>query len=416
VRREGLRLIRTNPAYRLLWLAQAVSLAGDWFTVIALAVLVARRPSGAGLAVSGLVLVQLLPGVVIGPWSGVLADRFDRRRLLVASDLARSAIVLLLIPAAGSGNLLAIYALAFLHFAVSTVFEPTRSALMPRLVEPSDLVTASTISTVTWSVMTAVGGIVGGTALSLVGVAGAFVLDALTFLASAAFIAAIPSAATLARPVADEHEAAGSGFRDGLVYLARNKLTAAVLLAKGMNGIAIADVFLVIYATRLFPLGEDGARSVGLLWAGFGLGAILGPLLLNAMNDGTVARMRRLIAAAAVFLSASLFLLAAAPTLAVAGLAIVLRGMGGASTWTYSTIILQKTVPDRLQGRLFALDLANAYLLAMIFSMIWGAMMDRVGVRPAVLAAAGASLVSFVIWMTGLRRMERQARAAAVAT
>lgn len=413
--REGFRLIRTNAAYRLLWLAQAVSLGGDWFTVIALAVLVARRPQGSALAVSGLVLVQLLPGVVIGPWSGVLADRFDRRGLLVASDLARAAIVLLLIPAAGSGRLSVIYALAFLHFAVSTVFEPTRSALMPRLVEPHDLVIASTIGTVTWSLMTAVGGIVGGTALSLVGVTGAFALDALTFLASAAFIAAIPAGATVARPGSDGHEETGTGLRDGLAYLARNKLTAAVLLAKGMNGIAIADVFLVIYATRLFPLGQDGARSVGLLWACFGVGAVLGPLVLNTMNDGTVARMRRLIAAAAVLLSTSLFLLATAPTLAVAGVAIILRGMGGASTWTYSTVILQKSVPDRLQGRLFALDLANAYLLAMVFSLVWGAMMDRVGVRPAVLAAAGASLVSFVIWMTGLRRMEGQARAADVA-
>jgi MFS family permease len=90
----------------------------------------------------------------------------------------------------------------------------------------------------------------------------------------------------------------------------------------------------------------------------------------------------------------------------VAGLAIVLRGMGGASTWTYSTIILQKSVPDRLQGRLFALDLANAYLLAMIFSLLWGAMMDRVGVRPAVLAAATVSFASLVVWTAGLRRME----------
>jgi MFS family permease len=80
--------------------------------------------------------------------------------------------------------------------------------------------------------------------------------------------------------------------------------------------------------------------------------------------------------------------------------------MGGSSTWTYSTIILQKSVPDRLQGRLFALDLANAYLLAMIFSLLWGAMMDRVGVRPAVLAAATVSFASLVVWTAGLRRME----------
>jgi MFS family permease len=296
------------------------------------------------------------------------------------------------------------------HFTVSTVFEPTRSALMPRLVEPRELITASTIATVTWSVMTAAGGMVGGTVLSMVGVAGAFAVDALTFLGSAALIAAVPAAAAAPRSVGTDPDpsdiAHGTGFRDGLAWVAQHKVTGLVLLVKGLNGIAVADAFLVIYATRLFPLGEDGARSVGLLWACFGLGAILGPLALNAMNDGSVPRMRRLIAVGAVFLSSSLFALAASPTLAIAGLAIVVRGMGGSTTWTYSTIILQKTVPDRLQGRLLALDLANVYLLAMVFSLLWGTIMDRVGVRTAVLAAAAVSLLPLVAWTFLVRWME----------
>lgn len=407
VSRDAFRLLRTNRPYRLLWLAQTVSLFGDWFTLIALAVLVARGSNGSGLAVSGLLLTQLLPGVVIGPWSGVLADRFDRRRLLVASDLVRAVLVLLLIPAATSGRLAWIYPLAFLHFTVSTVFEPTRSALVPRLVEPRALVTASTIGSVTWSVMAAAGGVVGGTVLGLVGIPGALAVDALTFLASAALLAAIPAAGARARPEDADPGTHGTGFRDGLAWLAANRTTGAVLLAKGLNGIAVAEGFLVIYGTRLFPLGMDGARSVGLLWACFGLGAILGPLLLNGMNDGSVPRMRHLIAAAASLLPVSLFALGAAPTLLLAGLAILLRGMGGSATWTYSTIILQKSVPDRLRGRLFALDFANAYLLAMVFSLLWGAMVDHAGVRKAVLAAASVSLLSTAIWVTGLVRMER---------
>jgi len=199
----------------------------------------------------------------------------------------------------------------------------------------------------------------------------------------------------------------GTGFRDGLAYLGQHKVTGATLLVKGINGIAVADAFLVIYATPLFPLGKDGARSVGLLWACFGVGAILGPLLLNAATDGSVRRMRRLIVAGSAFLSGGLFLLAWAPTLVWAGLAIVLRGMGGASNWTYSTIILQKSVPDRLQGRLFALDFANACLLFMVFALLWGAMMDRAGVRPAVLSAATVTLVPLLVWTFGLRWMER---------
>jgi hypothetical protein len=278
---------------------------------------------------------------------------------------------------------------------------------MPRVVDPRDLVTASTIATVTWSVMAAAGGVVGGTALALVGLAGAFVVDALTFLGSAALIGAIPAAATRPRPeTADGASSAGTGFRDGLAWLADHPATGLVLVAKGLNGIAVADAFLVIYATRLFPLGADGARSVGLLWAAFGVGAVLGPLLLNTLNDGSIARMRRLAGAGAGFLAVSLFALAAAPTLLVAGLAIVVRGMGGSCTWTYSTIILQKSVPDRLQGRLFALDYANAYLMAIVFSLVWGATMDRAGVRLAVLAASGVSALAVVGWTAGMRRVE----------
>jgi MFS family permease len=404
--RETLQLLAEGRAYRRLWAAQAISLCGDWFTLIALAVFVSRDTGGSGLAVAGLVLVQILPGVVVGPFAGVLADRLDRRRLLVASDLVRCGLVLLLIPAARTGHLLPVYALALVHFTVSTVFEPTRSALLPRLVEPRQLVAAVTLSTVTWSVMTAAGGVVGGTTLGLLGFTGAFLIDALTFAASAAFIAAIP--VPPAPPTATALEPSPARFRDGLRYGVAHPATGAVLFVKAINGVAIVDIFIVIYGTRIFPLGPNGGRSVGLLWACFGVGAMLGPLLLNAANDGSVRRMRRLIVAGCAFLSGGLFLLGAAPSLLVAGAAVVVRGMGGSATWTYSTIILQKSVPDTLLGRVFALDLANAFVAAMVFSLLWGYTMDQAGVRPAVLAAASVSLLPLLAWTLSLGWADRR--------
>src|SRR5262249_32629004 len=142
---------------------------GDWFTLIALAVLVSRDSGGSGLAVSGLALAQMAPWVLVGPWSGVLADRFDRKRLLVASDLARVAVVLLLIPAAEARRPLVVLALALSHFALASVFEPARAALVPRLVGPHELVAATTLSSITWSVMLAAGGLLGGSVLSRIG-------------------------------------------------------------------------------------------------------------------------------------------------------------------------------------------------------------------------------------------------------
>jgi MFS family permease len=395
-----------NPAFRRLWLAQAVSLVGDWFTLIALGVVVSRASDGSGVAVAALLLTQLVPTALAGPFAGVLVDRFDRRRLLVASDLIRAGIVLLLIPVVRAEVLWPVYALSLVHFTVATVFEPGRSALVPRLVSGGELVTATTLSSITWSVMTALGGMLGGSVLALVGAPVAFAVDALTFAASAALIGsiAVPDA-----PTVESTEApAGPGLRDGLRYVAGAPATAAVLVVKSIAGLGLVDTFLVIYATRVFPLGDGGALSLGLLWACFGVGALLGPALLNVVNDGSVRRMRRLIVFGSVLVIAGLSLLAHAPSLAVTGVAIVLRGMGGSTNWTYSTVILQKIVPDSLRGRLFAMDLALLTLTAALGSIVWGFAIDRLGVRPVVQGVAGLCALAALAWAAALRGIERR--------
>jgi MFS family permease len=394
-----------NPAFRRLWLAQAVSLVGDWFTLIALAVAVSRASGGSGLAVGGLLLTQLLPTAFVGPLGGALADRFDRRRLLVQSDLLRAGIVLMLIPALGAGTLFPLYGLAFLHFSVATVFEPARSALVPRLVGPAQLVAATTLTSVTWSVMTALGGVLGGSILAAVGPRAAFFADALTFAASAALIASMGPISAAPEPAGEE--TSGPGVRDGLRYLRAHLVTAAVLAVKAIAGIGLVDTFLVIYGTHVFPRGEDGAISLGLLWACFGAGAVLGPSLLNLVNDGSVRRMRRLILAGIAMIVAGLGALAVAPTLATAGFAVVLRGMGGSTNWTYSTVILQKVVPDALRGRVLALDLACLTLTATVGTLAWGWAIDLVGVRPVLLAAAAVCGVAGLAWAVLLPRMEQ---------
>jgi MFS family permease len=400
-----LRLLVDNRPVARLWLAQAVSLVGDWFTLIALAVLVTRASGGSGLAVGVLMLTQLVPFLCVGPWSGVLVDRYDRQRLLVASDLVRAALVLLFIPAMATGRLWPLYLIAFAHYSASTVFEPARTALLPRLVAARELVAASTLTSVTWSVMTAFGGLVGATILSAVDVATAFTVDAATFVASALLIRSIvvPPVST---PRSDER-AARPTLGEGLRYTRRHPVTGAALLIKGINGIAFIDTFLMIYATRVFSVGRGGAFSLGLLYAVFGLGGILGPALLNLVNDGSVRRMRRLVVAGSALITCGLLGLGLAHSLPLAALAICVRGMGGSTNWTYSTIILQKTVPDRFRGRLFALDLANVMLAGSASSVAWGLALDRFGLRPAVFAAAAVSALAFLAWTAALPWMER---------
>jgi MFS family permease len=399
-------LIRQNVAFRRLWLAEAVSLAGDWFTLIALAVVVSRQTGGSGLAVGALVVTQLFPWVVVGPWGGMLADRFDRRRLLIATDLARTLNVLLLIPAANGGPLWLVLLLVLVHFSLASIFEPARSALVPRLVASHQLVSAGTLSSVTWSVMLAAGGMLGGSVLSVVGVSVAFLVDAATFLASAALIAGIPARAG-ARAAEEPQPTGRVRFREGLAWSLAHPGASVAVLVKAINGVAIIDTFLVLYATRLFVWGEGGVLSIGFLWGCFGVGAILGPVLLNRLSDGSVPRLRRLIAVGAALLSCALFVLAGARSLLTAGAGFLLRGMGGSANWTYSSVILQKTVPDRMLGRLSALDLLNANVSGMTFSLLWGLRIDRDGLQVAVLGAALVSLVPLLAWTITLRPLER---------
>lgn len=405
MRGETLRLLGESPGFARLWLAEVVSLGGDWFTIIALAVVVSRWTSGSGLAVSGLLITQFLPMATLGPLSGVLVDRFDRRRLLILSDLARVVIVLLFIPAAASGRLGLLYGLSFLHFTVQTVFEPGRSALVPSLVKDADLVRASTLASVTWSAMAAIGGMAGGAILSAVGTTAAFAIDALTFLASALLIAGIPPVPGTAQA----HSVRSAvRLRDALGYMARFPVIAATALVKAINGVAVVDTFIVLYATRLFVIGDSGAGSVGLFYACFGLGAVIGPLLLNRLNDGTGPRMRLFIGFGSGLLSSALLLLSAAPSVAVAGLALVLRGVGGSANWTFSTILLQKGVPDGLRGRVFAVELAAAHLAFVLSALAWGHFADVLGLREAVLAAGVVTLIPLALWTSSLGWMRRR--------
>jgi MFS family permease len=143
-------------------MAQVISLLGDWFNTIALSTLVSTYSNESGLAISLFLLCRFLPPLLVGPFAGVLLDRFDRKRFLIASDVARSFIVLGFLLADSPDRLWVIYVFTIMQFAVSAFFDPGRNAILPSLMESNTLIQANMLSGVTWSVMSAVGGALGG--------------------------------------------------------------------------------------------------------------------------------------------------------------------------------------------------------------------------------------------------------------
>src|SRR5215831_11567920 len=149
-------LLRNNRPFRLLWFGQVVSQMGDWFDTIAVYT-IALRLTGSSRSVALIMVARFLPSVVIGPLSGVVADRFSRRSIMIAADLLRALVVIGFLFVRRPDQMWLVYVLTILQLAFSAFFEPAKTAAIPSIVAPHELVAANAIAAVTWSVMLTLG-------------------------------------------------------------------------------------------------------------------------------------------------------------------------------------------------------------------------------------------------------------------
>lgn len=403
------RLLRENHDFRNLWLATMISYAGDWFNLLASAALIAHL-TDSGLAVSALFLARFLPLFFFTPVAGVLADRFDRKRLLIAADLLRAVTVLAFILVQVTQQIWLLYVLTVVQFALSAIFAPTHSAVIPNLVDQKDLVTANALDGFTWSTMLALGALIGGVVATLFGLTTAFVLDALTFVWSAWFISRI------ARPTRQGEATASSAallqFVDGLRYLRGRPFILIITLIKG--GAALCwgalNVLEVGLAEQVFPIGEKGAISLSIFYAMNGIGSGLGPLLVRRwLGDSRRASLWAL-AVGFGLLTVGMFWLSMANTLPQAAAATLVRTLGGGTLWVFSAALLQTLVVDEYRGRVFAFEF-TLFTLSQSISTLWaGLAQDTLGldVRSVLYYTSYSALALFAAWMFFQLRYQRR--------
>ena len=188
-----LGVLRRNPQFRTLWYAQVVSGAGDWLNRVALLTLIgqlsgSRAAAGVGALFGVEMAVRLLPTAVVGPLAGPAADRLPRRTLMIVADLLRMLIVLCFLFVREPGQVGLLYALLALQMGVAIFFDSARSGALPSTVSKADLHTALTLSAATWSAMLTLGAAAGGVLVAYFGTTTVFVLDAASYLASAAVL------------------------------------------------------------------------------------------------------------------------------------------------------------------------------------------------------------------------------------
>lgn len=414
-----LQLLRRRPGFRFIWLGALVSLAGDWFTLIALYSLL-QEHTGGGEAVGFMLLVRFLPATLLGPGGGVVADRLPRRTVMIACDLLRAAVVLgfLLVRTADQAWLA--YGLTFVQMSLTAFFEPAEQAAIASTVEPGELVTANTLHASTWSVMLSVGAVAGGVVTALVGRGAAFGIDAASYLLSALFIsqARIPQVQQTPRAGGLAALLGLGDVREGLARVrgdARLRRTLFVKAGWAVSG-GGALVLYAVLGRNVFPVLGSGEAGIGLLLAMRGLGALIGPLVARRVGGDEPAWLERAIGLS--FLANAVFWLAfsQAPGPAAAALFLALAHTGVATQWVFSSSLLALQVEDRLRGRIFALDMMLYTVVMAASSAASGLAMDRLAIPPRTLMAGLALLLlaSWGAWLLLAPRRQAAALPAAV--
>jgi len=379
-----IQLLRSNHDFRNLFIGQLISQTGDWFNSVALFTLLLSL-TGSGEAVGYILIIKLLPSFFAGPLAGVVADRFNRKTIMIVADIVRGFLVLGFLFVERPEQVWIVYLLAALEVVVSTFFDPAKSAAVPNIVSREELISANALSAASWSVTLALGAAVGGVVTDAFGRNTAFVIDSMTFFVSAAYIARVQirsSSRRLSRtsPLSVLEATGVTDLIEGARYLRANPRVLALLLVKsgwGLGGGVL--LLLTVYGKQIFPIGRDGAASIGWLYAARGLGALIGPIIAGMISSGEPRMMRKAISVAFFVSTAFYLLFAHSPVLAVALICVVGAHSGGSVQWVFSTTLLQMTVPDRFLGRVFALEMALLTLTMSVSTYVTGLGVDYPG-------------------------------------
>ena len=410
---EYISLLRHNRDYRYLWLGNVVSQLGDWFNLIAAAELITEL-SNSGVAISYLFLARFLPLFLFSPLAGVLADRYNRRTLMVVSDLLRAVTVLGFLIVGLTGQVWLFYLLTIVQFALSALFTPARSAMVAMVVDRRELVTANALDSFTWSTMLALGALLGGVVAAVFGAETAFVLDGLTFLLSAWFISRIILKVVQA---VDGEESQGGwlDFVDGFRYLWRRPYLLILSLIKATGSLVwgAVNVLEISFAETIFPLTlfplaallrieDGGTATLGIIYVVSGLGTGLGPLF---MRRALGSRPPRLILGAAIgmtLVAVGIWGLGVAPTFGLFLLATFVRTVGSGTMWVFSAVLLQIVVPDRYRGRVFAFEFAMLTLTQSVSILLAGILQDspQWGLQQATLIFSGLGVLFSFMWIS----------------
>ncbi len=352
-------VLRDNPNYRYTWMGQVVSEAGDHFNSIAVLSL-AIHLTGSGMAVGGVMMARTVSAIVAGPIAGVVLDRFDRKRIMIASDLIRAVIAAAFVLVLTHHQRWLLYVLSGLLMFASPFFTSGRSAILPRITSGEEMHTANALTQTTAWLTLSFGTLLGGISTMQFGYEWAFIVNALSFVFSAAAIWRLKSAEGHFRPdrqAAHQQHSAGAywaDFADSLRYMRSTPLILAIALAwvGWATGGGAAQILFTLYGELVFKRGPAG---IGIIWSAAGFGLVAGGFFAHWLGKRiSFVGYRHTISLAFFIHGGAYILFAVMPTIYLASLFVGLSRVAMGTINVLNRTMLLTHVPDRYRGRVFS--------------------------------------------------------------
>jgi MFS family permease len=365
-------LLHRVRGLRLLFLAGFASGLGTWLAFVALTVDVWDRTQS-GNWIAALLIADFLPAIALGLTVGPLIDRYSRRRVMIAADLVRFGVFCALPFATSPGQIVALAAVAG---CATGFFRPAVYAGLPNLVSDDELPSAQGLLQATDAMTTVLGPLAGGVLVAATSPDWAYVINAVTFLFSAALILRIP--ARLLQVAQAPTEGHWRDVAEGLKLIGSSRALLTVLIAwnVGMLGNAGINVAEVVLAKVSFDAGDFG---YGLMLASAGFGLAFGSLSVSSWIEHR--ELGVVYGSGFALMALGIGAAAASPNVWIAAGCVIVSGIGNGIAVVCNALLVQRGAPDRLRGRVFTVLMSSNYAVLGLGMIAAGALTNEYGAR-----------------------------------
>jgi MFS family permease len=394
-----LALLRQNRNYRYTWMAQVVSEVGDYFNNIAVFALVMEK-SSSGLIVSGVMLSRAIPAVLAGPVAGVLLDRLDRKRIMIASDLIRAVVALAFVLTIHQPRPWLLYALSAVLMFASPFFSAGRAAILPTIATDDELHTANSLTQTTQSATLTAGTLLAGFSAARFGYQWAFIVNSLSFAFSAWAIwqIAVPEGFR-AKVLAGTHrQHPFHDFREGLAYMRSVPLMMGIAMISvgwAMGGGA-AQILFALFGEQVF---HRGAAGIGAIWGSAGVGLMIGGVIGHlAGRRASFTAYKRAVTISYLVHGATYMLFSQVESYRGALVCMMFSRIGMNVTSVLNNAQLLRHTPDRFRGRVFSTMESLRWSVMIVSMAAAGIASQYTGPRTIGLIAGALGSLTAVAW------------------